>query len=52
MAARKKYFNTKKARETYDPSHTNGLGIYKMSKGSKQSGKFAVCTYMEYLNTY
>jgi len=29
-----------------------GIGVYKMPKGSKHSGEYAVCDYTEYLNTY
>ena len=56
MARRKKYFNTKsqsiKARELYESQGEYGLGVYKMPKGSRHPGKFAVCSYIEYVNTY
>ena len=56
MARRKKYFNTKsqaiKARELYESQGEYGLCVFKMPKGSRHAGKFAVCTELEYLNTY
>lgn len=51
----KKYFDTKKEanralneRLTANPF----LHVFRMSKGSRRAGKWAVCTEMEYLNTY
>ena len=28
------------------------IGVYKMPKGSRHSGQYVVCDYIEYLNTY
>ena len=28
------------------------IDIYKMPKGCRHSGEYAVCSYMEYLNSY
>lgn len=51
----KKYFDTKKEankalneRLTADPS----LQVFRMPRGSRRAGQWAVCSYMEYLNTY
>lgn len=53
---RKKYFKTKKeaieALNLYDPHRFYGLNIFKMPKGSKKVGWYALCTHIEYLNTY
>ena len=52
----KKYFTTKaravSARKQRDPFGSNGIRVYKMPKGSRHAGMFAVCTELEYLNTY
>ena len=52
----KKYFKTKaeanKAKKELDPNNFNGLHVFKMRKGTRKSGCFAVCTEMDYLNTY
>lgn len=53
MARRKKYYDTKreanKAREALkDPF----IHVWKMPKGSRHPGKYAVCDELEYLNTY
>lgn len=57
MARERKYFkrssDAKKAleeRKRYKTDTT--LGIYKMPKGTRHHGEFAVCTYMEFINTY
>lgn len=50
---RKKYFNTKReAKAELAKRNDQSLGVYKMPKGSRKAGWFAVCTYMEWLNTY
>lgn len=52
----KKYFKTKKeaqkALEERSMRTSMNLGVYKMPKGSRRHGEYAVCTYIEYLNTY
>lgn len=52
----KKYFNTKKeaakAKKDRESKGVHGLSIFKMPKGSRKAGMFAVCTEIEYLNTY
>lgn len=50
---RKKYYDTKKEAETAcsnmgDPS----MRVWKMPKGTRHAGKYAVCSELEYLNTY
>ena len=51
----KKYFKTrseaKKALEERRRSKCD-VDIYKMPKGCRHAGEYAVCSYMEYLNTY
>lgn len=52
----KKYFKTKQtaqkvADERNKPYH-RGIGVFKMPKGSRHAGMYAVCTYFEALNTY
>lgn len=53
---KKKYFKTKraaqKAAEEYNKPYGRGIGVFKMPKGSRHTGMFAVCTYLEWLNTY
>lgn len=53
---KKKYFNTKKEAQKakYERLQNveQGLQVFKMPKGTRKSGKFAVCTEIEYLNTY
>lgn len=51
----KKYFDTLKEattacreRQKRDPL----IHVYKMKKGTRHAGKYAVCDYTEYLNTY
>jgi hypothetical protein len=55
MAAFKKYFTSKgeanKERVKRDPTGCYGIHVYRMPKGSRNAGKFAVCTELEYLNT-
>ena len=54
----KKYFTSKKealkACEERNKTFGSGkeVGVYKMQKGSRHSGQYAVCDYIEYLNTY
>lgn len=52
----KKYFETKRealdAMKERDPYGLYGLRVFKMPKGSRKAGWYAVCSYMEYLNTY
>ena len=53
----KKYFKTKreaiKERDARNErENTNRYGVFKMSKGTRHHGEFAVCTEMEWLNTY
>lgn len=53
---KKKYFNTKKEAQKakYErlQNGEQGLQVFKMPKETRKSGKFAVCTEIEYLNTY
>ena len=54
----RKYFQSKKealkACEERNKTFGSGrdIGVYKMPKGSRHSGQYAVCDYIEYLNTY
>ena len=52
----RKYFNIKKealkACEERNKPYGNGTEVFKMPKGSRHSGQYAVCDYIEYLNTY
>ena len=55
MAREKKYFkklsDARKALAERKKARTD-IDIYKMSKGTRHSGEYAVCSYMEWLNTY
>lgn len=51
----KKYFKTKKeaTKALNERKILNGsLQVFRMPKGSRKAGYFAVCDYTEYLNTY
>ena len=51
----KKYFKTKKeAQKALEERLVNNpsLKIFKMPKGTRRHGEYAVCTDIEYLNTY
>ena len=54
----RKYFQSRKealkAREERNKTFGSGkeVSVYKMPKGSRHSGQYAVCDYIEYLNTY
>ena len=53
----KKYFKSlkeaRKALKERNKGHADGwLGIYKMPKGTRRHGEYAVCSYMEFINTY
>ena len=55
--AQKKYFKTKReAQKELERRAKNGtstsLGVFRMSKGTRHHGEYAVCTEMEWLNTY
>ena len=54
--SRYKYFKKKtdalKALSERDPGRTKGLQIFKMQEGTRHAGEYAVCTELEYLNTY
>ena len=53
----RKYFKSKKealkACEERNKTFGSGrdIGVYKMPKGSRHSGQYAVCTFIEYLNS-
>ena len=55
---RRKYFQSKKealkACEERNKTFGSGkeISVYKMPKGSRHSGQYAVCDYIEYLNSY
>ena len=54
----RKYFKSRKEaiKVCEERNKTFGSGkeirVYKMPKGSRHSGQYAVCDYIEYLNTY
>lgn len=54
----RKYFKSKKeaikACDERNKTFGSGkeIGVYKMPKGSRHSAQYAVCTFIEYLNTY
>lgn len=54
--SRRKYYATKaaanKARQQRIAEGEYGINVYRMPKGSRHAGQFAVCSYVEYLNTY
>jgi hypothetical protein len=52
----KKYFKTKREAEKVcaernEQEHTEKYKVFKMSKGTRHHGEYAVCTEMDYLNT-
>ena len=55
--AHRKYFKTKREAlkecmyRNSERMRAN-LDVFKMPKGTRHAGEYAVCTYMEYLNTY
>lgn len=53
----KKYFKTRKealqvCAQRNERSNCNYFKVFKMPKGTRHHDEFAVCSYMEYLNTY
>ena len=52
----KKYFATRreavKAMKERDPQGYMMLQVFKMPKGTRKAGMYAVCDYIEYLNSY
>ena len=53
----RKYYKTKNAaikacNERNEKECVFYYGVYKMPKGSRKAGWYAVCTYLEWLNTY
>ena len=54
--AQKKYFKSRSDafRELQERKKAGrvDVGVYKMHKGTRHAGMYAVCSYMEYLNTY
>ena len=53
----KKYFKSKtdaqkEAKERNEKSPISMVGVYKMPKGSRHPGMYAVCSYIEFINTY
>lgn len=54
--ALRKYFKTlkeaRKAKEERDPKGWYDLHIWKMPKGTRKAGWFALCTEVEFVNTY
>lgn len=53
---RRKYFKSRKealnACEERNKTHGKRIEVFKMHKGSRHSGQYVVCDYIEYLNTY
>ena len=56
MARERKYFKSKaaalRARERRNQPYEKELKVFKMPKGSRHPGMYAVCTHLEWLNTY
>lgn len=56
MARERKYFKSKvaafRACERGNQPYGKGLEVFKMPKGSRHPGMYAVCTHLEWLNTY
>ena len=54
--ARRKYYDklsdAKRALATLKQHGRVDVGVYKMHSGTRHAGMYAVCSYMEYLNTY
>lgn len=49
----RKYFDTKaEALKACKERANEGVHVFKMPKGTRKAGKFAVCTELEFLNTY
>jgi len=53
----RKYFKSKdEARKALSERKRNDISccdeIFKMPKGTRHAGQYAVCSHMEYLNTY
>ena len=51
----KKYFKTKKEANTEKAKRIqagNNVSVFKMPKGTRHAGEFAVCSLIEFLNTY
>lgn len=50
----KKYYKSKQIaiREANKHPAYKGIHVFKMPKGTRHSGEYAVCTYLEFLNTY
>ena len=51
----RKYFKSRKealkACEERNKTHGKRIEVFKMPKGSRHSGQYAVCTFIEYLNS-
>ena len=51
----RKYFKSRKealkACDERNKTHGNGIEVFKMPKGSRHIGQYAVCTFIEYLNS-
>lgn len=51
----RKYFKSKKealkACDERNKTYGKGIDVFKMPKGSRHSGQYAVCDYIEYLNS-
>lgn len=53
---KQKYFENKRAANRARDERTKrgeyGLNVWRMPKGTRHAGKYAVCTELEFLNTY
>lgn len=54
---RKKYFKSKAEANKAcaarnEAEHTYLFQVFRMPKGSRHPGQYAVCTYLDYVNTY
>jgi hypothetical protein len=53
MARKKKYYDTKReALKVCESLNDPTVHVFKMPKGTRHAGKYAVCDEMEFLNTY
>ena len=56
MAQRKYYKTDAEAMKAKDErnrlEHTSMYKVYRMPKGIRKAGWYAVCTFLEYVNTY
>ena len=52
MSKRKYYKSKAAALKACEEMNNIAIHVYKMPKGSRHHGEYAVCSYVEFLNTY